>query len=296
MGGFSNERRVSIGSGKGIAKALRSRGYEVITHVLNDCWELVDVIKKEKPDVVFNALHGNWGEDGTIQGLLDCLQIPYTHSGLMASCNGMDKQVSKDIARLNGIPIAAGQCLSFSELSTKGTTIPMPFVVKPVSDGSSVGVFIVHNEDDLKNVHYDNENTEILVERYIKGREFTVGVLDGKALAITEICIIGEGFYDYNNKYVAGKAEHFVNPKDLPMEVAETMKHYAEIVFQAFKCNTVCRVDFRYNEDDGPIFLEVNTHPGMTQLSLLPEQAKAVGYSYADLCEALVEQAKCRQR
>ena len=153
MGGFSSEREVSLVSGKGIVKALIKKGYDVIEHDLTDTKKLLKSLEKEQPDVIFNALHGNWGEDGTIQGLLDCLQIPYTHSGLMASCNGMDKQVSKDIARLNGIPIAAGQCLSFSELSTKGTTIPMPFVVKPVSDGSSVGVFIVHNEDDRKNVH-----------------------------------------------------------------------------------------------------------------------------------------------
>ena len=195
-GGFSAEREVSISSEKDIASALKSKGYEVIEHNLTDVWKFVELLYNEKPDVVYNGLYGNWGEDGEIQGMLDMLQIPYTHSSLKASAVGMDKALTKAIAAQNGVKTARGQVMSYAQYLQKKSGLELPYVVKPVADGSSVGVFIVQKPEDADNVYYESENAKILVEEYIAGRELTVMCLNGKAHVVTELKASNE-FYDY---------------------------------------------------------------------------------------------------
>ncbi len=292
MGGFSSERDVSLKSGTGIAEALRNRKYDVITHDLTDTRNLIAELNKSKPDVVFNALHGNWGEDGTIPALLDLLQIPYTHSGMVASCIGMNKYLCKLIAEKAGIKTALGRKMTAREFVAAGPTLARPFVVKPVSDGSSVGVFIVQNPEDIFKIRYNDPETELLIEKYIPGQELTVMCYRGKAHIITELKA-QNGFYDYEHKYTPGETFH-VLPAALPAEVAQTCLSYAETMHAKLGCKTVSRTDFRYNPEDGVVFLEINTHPGMTALSLVPEQAKYIGVSYEDLCQNLVEEASCR--
>lgn len=292
-GGLSAERDVSLNSGKDIAAALVSKGYRVVTHDFTDVWKLIDVLKQEKPDVIFNGLYGNWGEDGEIQGMLDLMQIPYTHSGLKASALGMDKFLTKMVAESCGIRVAPSQKMTVRDFLADGTLIPMPYVVKPVSDGSSVGVFIVNSKEDLSKIKYEYTDREILVEKYISGQELTVMCLEGKAYVVTELRA-SDAFYNYRAKYTTGATQHIL-PAEIPDEVAKTCKIYAEKLHRQLGCNTVSRTDFRYNPADGVVLLEINTNPGMTSLSLVPEQAKYAGVSYADLCAKLVENAKCRK-
>lgn len=292
-GGFSSEREVSLVSGRGVVEALQSKGYDVVFHDLKNVREFIEVLNKEQPAVVFNALHGNWGEDGEIQGFLDMMQIPYTHSGLKASAIGMDKVMTKKIAEENGIKVAAGEKMTFGEFNKNGTQLALPYVIKPVCDGSSVGVYIIKSAADLKTVAYDRDDTKLLIEAYVSGLELTCAVLEGKALAVTELKAKTE-FYDYQAKYTTGVTEHIL-PADLSPEVEKTCKYYAEKLHEALGCNTVSRCDFRYNEQDGVVLLEINTAPGLTPLSLVPEQAKYCGISYAELCEKLVENATCRK-
>ena len=293
MGGFSSEREVSLTSGEGVEKALKKQGYETISHDLKDTKQLLQVLNTEKPDVVFNALHGNWGEDGAIQSFLDLLQIPYTHSGMEASLLGMNKQVTKQICIENKIKTAAYEAMTFKEYKEKGTSVLYPYVVKPRNDGSSVGVFIVRTDDDKKQVFYDDENREILVEKFIAGKEITVAVIDDKPIAVTELKPNTQ-FYDYTAKYTDGATTH-VLPANIDKQAYKTAMEYALKIHKLLKCNTLSRSDFRYNEQDGVVFLEINTNPGMTPLSLVPEQAKYVGISYEDVCKKLVENAKCRK-
>lgn len=292
-GGFSAEREVSLTSGKGAAVALRNKGYQVVEHDLQSGAEFFKVLCQEKPDVVFNALHGNWGEDGEIQGFLDILQIPYTHSGLEASVIGMDKRLCKELCANVGIKTAPYQALRFAEFKQSGTMLSYPYVVKPQRDGSSIGVFIVKNDEDKKRVFYQDENRALLVEKYIAGQEITVSVIDGKACGVTELRP-QTNFYDYHAKYTEGVVRHIL-PAEIPQEALKTAKMYAEKIHDILKCNTVSRSDLRYNEEDGVVFLEVNTNPGLTPLSLVPEQAKYIGISYEDLCQKLVENARCRK-
>lgn len=291
MGGFSSEREVSIKSGKAVAKAL-SKTYEVIEHNLTDTNKFITLLNAEKPDVVFNALHGNWGEDGTIPALLDLLQIPYTHSGMTASCIGMNKYLTKLVAEKAGIKTASGRKMTAKEFILTASSLPRPFVVKPVSDGSSVGVFIVEKPEDIFKIRYDDPTTELLVEKYISGQELTVMCYQGKAHVVTEMRAKA-GFYDYQNKYTSGKTDHII-PAEIPDSAARTCLSYAETIHKKLECKTVSRSDFRYNSKDGVVFLEINTHPGMTDLSLVPEQANYIGISYEDLCKTLVEEAQCR--
>ena len=293
-GGFSAEREVSISAKDDTVNALKSKGYTVIEHDLTNVWHLLDVLRHEKPDVVYNGLYGNWGEDGEIQGLLDMLGIPYTHSGLNASAIGMNKHICKLIAEHCGVKVAKGEKKTFAEYKKNGTAIPYPYVIKPVADGSSVGVFIIHNAADTAQINYPDESQEVLIEQYIAGRELTVACFDGKAYVVTELKAKNE-FYDYEAKYTAGFTQHIL-PAEIDADVAATCRRYAEIVHNALGCRTVSRCDFRYNPSDGVVFLEVNTNPGMTSLSLVPEQAKYIDISYADLCARLVENAACRQR
>lgn len=293
IGGFSAEREVSLSSGKDIAAALQTKGYETLLYDLQNAWDFVEVLKKEKPDVVFNGLYGNWGEDGTIQGMLDLLQVPYTHSGMRASMVGMDKHLTKYLARTCGIRVAQSQKMTARQFFKNGTIIPLPYVVKPVSDGSSVGVFIVQTPEDILKVKYKDIDREVLIEKYIPGHELTVMCLEDKAYVVTELKASDE-FYDYKAKYTNGVTQHIL-PAEIPYEVAEICKAYAEKLHQALGCNTVSRVDLRWNEEDGVVLLEINTNPGMTSLSLVPEQAKYAGIDYAELCSRLVENAKCRK-
>lgn len=293
-GGFSAEREVSLSSKNDIASALKNKGYTVIEHNLTDVWTFLDILKNEKPDVVYNGLYGNWGEDGEIQGLLDMLQIPYTHSGLKASALGMDKYLTKLLASAAGVKVAQGEKTTAAAYLQNGTKVPYPYVVKPVCDGSSVGVYIVHNAEEAKNVTYTDSNLPLLIEQYIAGRELTAMCLNGKANVITELktdC----SFYDYQAKYTSGKTHHIL-PAELPEDIAETCKRYTETVYKALGCRSVARCDFRYNEKDGVVLLEINTNPGMTALSLVPEQAKYLEISFEDLCDILVKNAACRKR
>ena len=292
-GGFSAEREVSIATKTDIETALKSKGYDVISFNLSDTRELLETINKVKPDVVFNGLYGNWGEDGELQSLLDMLQIPYTHSSAKASMLGMDKNLSKIIAEQNGVKTAKGEKTTYAEYLKNGTEIKYPYVVKPVADGSSVGVFIVKNKQDESKVKYDAPQADILIEKYIAGKELTVMCLEGKAYLVTELKAQNE-FYDYSAKYTTGVTQHIL-PAPLDKEISDTCLRYAEIMHKAIDCNTLSRCDFRYNPTDGVVFLEINTNPGMTKLSLVPEQAKYIGISYADLCEKLVNNATCRK-
>ncbi len=293
MGGFSSEREVSLVSGNGALEALKKAGYKAVAHDLKNMREFIKVLEKEKPDAVFNALHGNFGEDGTIQGFLDLMQIPYTHSGLKASSVGMNKVLTKEIAKIEKVKIVPEVKMSAGEFYKKGDKLKMPYVVKPVSDGSSVGVFIVHSKADFKKARYDNDDAELMIERFIPGRELTVMVLEGKAFVVTELKPKVE-FYDYKAKYTSGMTEH-VLPAEISAAAAKKCKEYAVKMHKALGCKTVSRSDFRYNPKDGVVFLEINTHPGMTPLSLVPEQARYAGISYEQLCSKLVEDAGCRK-
>ncbi len=293
-GGFSAEREVSISAKNDIAAALKSKGYIVVEHDLTDVKRFLKVIEAENPDVVYNGLYGNWGEDGEIQGLLDMLGIDYTHSGLKASAVGMDKNLCKLIAASHGVKVARGESKTFAEYKKHGTDIPYPYVVKPVADGSSVGVFIIKDAAAAAQVTYPDESAPLLIEEYIAGRELTAACFEGKSYVVTELKAKNE-FYDYEAKYTAGVTRHIL-PAELPEDVAQTCCLYAETVHKALGCSTLSRCDFRYNPTDGVVFLEINTNPGMTSLSLVPEQAKYIGLTYADLCARLVENATHRKR
>lgn len=292
-GGFSSEYEVSLVSGQEVGEALRKAGYAVLEHNLKDTKSFLKVLEDFKPNVVFNALHGNFGEDGEIQGLLDMLQIPYTHSGLKASMLGMHKELTKIIARQNHVLTAPFEVMTYQNFKKHGTKLKMPYVVKPASDGSSVGVFIVQTQDDLQNVAYENESENLIIEKYIAGRELTVSVIDDKPCAVTELKPKVD-FYNYEAKYTNGATVH-VLPADLPENVYRQALKNALKMHKLIGCNTVSRSDFRYNEKDGLVFLEINTNPGMTPLSLVPEQAKYIGISYQSLCQKLVENAACRK-
>lgn len=293
-GGFSNEREVSLSSAPDIAKALEEKGYNVVFHDWVDTWKLLEVIKSEKPDIVFNGLYGNWGEDGEIQGLLDCLQIPYTHSGLVASAIGMNKHFTKLVAQKCGIKVAKDELTTYGKLRKEGCQIRLPLVVKPVADGSSAGVYIVENEKDWNKVKYDNDEIELLVEEYIAGQELTAMCLEGKGYVVTELRPENK-FYDYEAKYTGGMTKHIL-PAEISDEVKNTCLQYACAIHKALGCNMLSRSDFRYNPQDGVVMLEINTNPGMTALSLVPEQVKyALGWDFAQLCDKLIRNAKCRK-
>ena len=292
-GGFSSEREVSLVSGQEVGEALKKAGYAVLEHNLTDVRAFIKAVDNFKPDVVFNALHGNFGEDGAIQGLLDMLQVPYTHSSMKASMIGMNKELTKELALANKINTATFELMTYQNFKKNGTKLEMPYVVKPSSDGSSVGVFIIQTSDDLKNISYESENTTLIVEKYIAGRELTVSVIDDKPCAVTELKPKID-FYNYNAKYTNGATTHIL-PADLPEKVYRQALEDALKMHKLVGCNTVSRCDFRYNEKDGLVFLEINTNPGLTPLSLVPEQAKYVGISYQELCAKLVENAICRK-
>ena len=294
MGGWSAEREVSLASGTACADALADAGYDVYrVDVKHDLNALVDALKPA-PDVVFNALHGRFGEDGRIQSLLDILGLPYTHSGVLASALAMDKQSAKALFTARGIPCPDGRLLSASEI---GDSLPLepPFVVKPNNEGSSVGVMVIRPGDNR--VAFDDwpYGDDVLVEQYIDGRELTVAVIGDRALGVTELRP-HTGFYDYEAKYTDGKTVHLC-PAPIPDEIAELAMEYAVEAHQALGCRGVSRADFRYDDTEsspGRLFmLEINTQPGMTPLSLVPEQAAHAGMGMNDLVSWMVENAAC---
>jgi D-alanine-D-alanine ligase len=293
MGGWSSERDVSLSGGKPIGEALRELGHEVAAiDVQRDLSQLIAELNAFQPDVAFNILHGRWGEDGCIQGVLDILKIPYTHSNLLASSIAMDKPIAKKIVAAAGIRVAEGHVLTRNQIMKDGFPFEAPFVIKPPNEGSSVGVRIVHkgqNFDVLNEGWVYGE--QVLVERYVPGRELTVGLMGPKALTVTEI-VPKVTFYDYTAKYTDGFAVH-VCPAKVPEEVMAECLRIAETCYTAIGCNGVARIDVRYDDSlpgtQGLFFLELNTQPGFTPLSLVPEQAAALGISFKDLCQWIVD-------
>jgi D-alanine-D-alanine ligase len=296
LGGRSSERDVSLISGSNCAKALREEGFEVV-EIDPSVGDFPAILQAAKPDVVFNALHGRFGEDGTVQGLLELLCIPYTHSGVLASALAMHKQRSKDIYAAAGVPIVKSIVVDRKAAAAAHLMEP-PYVVKPVNEGSSVGVFIVRKGDNRppEALSADKWSDSVLwmVEEYVPGRELTVAVMGAQALAVTEIVTSLE-FYDYQAKYAAGGSRHIL-PAPIPDHVAKEAMQLAERAHAALGCRGVSRTDFRYDDTDGKhrlVALETNTQPGMTPTSLVPEQAALKGISYRALCRWIVEDASC---
>ena len=295
MGGWSAEREVSLVTGAGVADALEKKGYRVtrIDMDRNIAARLTEV----KPDVVFNALHGTPGEDGSIQGMMDIMGIKYTHSGLVTSVIAIDKVLTKNALVPAGIPMPGGQIIR-SETVHERDPLERPYVLKPVNEGSSVGVAIVTKEGNYGNpIGRDvkgpwQEFEELLAEPFIRGRELTVAVLADKPLVVTELKP-KSGFYDYDAKYTDGLTEH-ICPAQIPEDIAEAMMGYAIKAHRVLGCRGASRSDFRWDDEkglDGIFLLEVNTQPGMTPLSLVPEQARHLGISYEDLVDQLVREA-----
>jgi D-alanine-D-alanine ligase len=296
MGGWSSEREVSLTSGKGVADALRERGWSNVTELDMDHGVAVRLAEL-KPDVVFNALHGTPGEDGTVQGMMDLMGLKYTHSGLETSVIAIDKELTKMVLVPHGMRMPAGHMVE-SESIYREDPIARPYVLKPVNEGSSVGVAIVTEDGNYGNpIGRDvpgpwHEFDQLLAEPFIKGRELTVAVLNDEALAVTELKI-DSGFYDYEHKYTDGRTVH-VCPADVSDDIARSMMDMAAKAHRLLGCKGASRSDFRWDDEQGEAglyLLEVNTQPGMTPLSLVPEQAKMKGISYGELVERLIAEA-----
>ncbi len=291
MGGWSAEREVSLVSGAAVAKSLAEAGHEVTPiDVQRDMGVLMTRLYP-RPDIIFNALHGRFGEDGCVQGVLDILEIPYTHSGLLASALAMDKPMAKKLFATAGIPMAEHKIVGREEIMA-GDVMERPYVVKPLNEGSSVGVHIVL-EGDSEPLFNDTGwpfGDRVMVEKFIPGRELTVSVMGDRALAVTEI-ITAREFYDYDAKYVDGGSRH-VLPADIDAGTADEAKRLAVLAHQTLGCRGVSRADFRC-DGDSLYLLEINTQPGMTPTSLVPEQAVHIGMSFQDLVVWMVDNAEC---
>ncbi|MDD9876656.1 MAG: D-alanine--D-alanine ligase [Magnetovibrio sp.] len=291
MGGWSAEREVSLVTGAACAKALQQAGFDVTSiDVQRDMGALMTRLYP-KPDVVFNALHGRYGEDGCVQGLLDILGIPYTHSGLLASALAMDKPMAKRLFQAAGIPVAEHVMATQAEVMAE-TAMARPYVIKPSNEGSSVGVHIVR-EGDNEPLFAESGwpfGEIVMVERFIEGRELTVAVMGERPLAVTEITT-HRGFYDYDAKYADGGSVHVV-PAEIDADVEAEALRLAKLAHDALGCRGVSRADFRY-DGEALYMLEVNTQPGMTPTSLVPEQAAAVGISFPDLVTWMIDNAEC---
>jgi D-alanine-D-alanine ligase len=296
MGGWSAEREVSLTSGAGVAEALRERGWTNVTTVDMDR-NIASVLQGLRPDVVFNALHGTPGEDGTVQGMLDLMQIPYTHSGCTTSAIAIDKELTKAVLVPHGIRMPKGKMVASASLYERDP-IARPYVLKPVNEGSSVGVAIVTEEGNYGKpisskaegpwLHFER----LLAEPFIKGRELTVAVLGGEALCVTELQPKA-GFYDYDAKYTDGLTTH-ICPAEIPASIAKAMMDMAAAAHRLLGCKGASRSDFRWDDELGEAgiyLIEINTQPGMTPLSLVPEQARQQGISYGELVEQLIAEA-----
>jgi len=290
MGGPSAEREVSLSSGQGCAEALRRQGFEVVE--LDAGADLVTDLRAIAPDVVFNALHGRWGEDGCVQGLLEWLSVPYTHSGVLSSALAMDKDRAKAAFRAAGLPVVE------SILTDKGAAMAAhvmapPYVVKPNNEGSSVGIYIVTEGANTPPQLSEQMPDTVMIETYAPGRELTTTVMGDRALCVTDI--ITDGWYDYDAKYAQGGSRHEI-PANIPQDITDLCMDYALRAHAALGCRGVSRTDFRWDESrgaEGLILLETNTQPGMTPTSLVPEQAEHCGISFGALCAWLVEDASC---
>ena len=299
MGGWSAEREVSLNSGAACAAGLESEGYEVMRIDVDR--DIARRLSADQPDACFNALHGRWGEDGCIQGVLETLSIPYSHSGVLASSLAMDKERTKTLLRGLGVPVAESRVLTRVEAS-KGHPMDVPYVLKPPCEGSSVGVIIVpkgSNFDPSVLAKDGEPDDELMVERYIPGRELTCAVLDGKPTAVTEIKPSGGlKFYDYEAKYAEGGSTHELPAKISP-NLYENIQKLTLAAHDALGCRGVSRTDFRFDPDgaDGGelIYLETNTQPGMTKTSLVPELAEYAGWSFGELVRWIVEDAGCNR-
>jgi D-alanine-D-alanine ligase len=296
-GGISAEREVSLSSGEQVIAALKEAGYEVQpVEVGSNLGALLRALDP-KPDAVFNALHGRFGEDGVIQGILDWLDIPYTHSGVRASALAMDKAASRAVFAAAGLPIAHGRVIDISELA-ETDPLPRPYVVKPLNEGSSVGVEILRDGENRRHqiAQEWRFGSQALVEEFIPGRELTVGVMGDRSLAVTDIAA-AHAFYDYESKYAAGGSQHML-PAILHPKTEALALHLALAAHKALGCHGASRADFRYDDTEGEpgrlVLLEVNTQPGLTPTSLLPEQAAFCGIVFPQLCAWMVENARCR--
>jgi len=296
-GGFSSERPVSLSSGNACADALENAGYEVTRVDVGR--DIGAVLAALKPDAAFNALHGPYGEDGTIQGVLEFLGIPYTHSGVLASALAMDKELAKTVARAAGIPVAESRIMNRFSIRGEHPMEP-PYVVKPINEGSSFGVVIVKEGQSsppqaISSLEWAY-GERVMVERYIHGRELTCAVMGDEVLGVCEIVPTGHAFYDYDSKYVPGGSKHVV-PAKISLNIYQKIQTLALTAHQAIGCRGVSRSDFRYDdrhsEDGEVVWLEVNTQPGMTPTSLVPEIAAEAGYSFGALLSWMVEDASC---
>jgi len=295
MGGWSAEREVSLMSGRDIVAALESRGHRVTAIDMDR--DVAAKLAAAKPDVVFNALHGTPGEDGSVQGMLDLMGLKYTHSGLVTSVIAIDKVLTKNALVPHGIPMPGGRIVKSADVFA-GDPLTRPYVLKPVNEGSSVGIAIVTDEGNYGNpIGRDvagpwQDFDELLAEPYVRGRELTTAILGGKALGVTELRP-KSGFYDYEAKYTAGMTEH-IFPAPIPDAIAAMCMRLALEAHRLLGCRGASRSDFRWDDErgeDGLFLLEVNTQPGMTPLSLVPEQAKHVGISYPELVQMIVDDA-----
>ena len=293
-GGYSHERDISLKSAENVEKALEKIGYKYDSIDCVD--EFINKIINSKADLCFNALHGEFGEDGQIQAILDNLNIKYTHSGVSSSVIAMNKAISKEIFIKNNIPTPDYQLIEKQKLPS--LNLKPPFVIKPVNNGSSIGIYIILNESDkiriLKELEDWQYGNYVMVEKYIKGRELTCGIISDKPTEVMEIKA-KNNFYDYHTKYTKGMSNHFI-PAELPKNIYDDIKEMTLDCHNLLQCDGITRTDFRLEEDSNKLFvLELNTHPGLTKTSLIPELAAAQGISYTDLIGFIIEEAACRE-
>ncbi|MEM8729765.1 MAG: D-alanine--D-alanine ligase [Pseudomonadota bacterium] len=292
MGGPSAERDVSLSSGRECGAALRSEGFEVID--LDPGPDVAERLQEIAPDVVFNALHGRWGEDGCVQGILEWLRIPYTHSGVLSSALAMDKQRTKAAYVHAGLPVVESLICAKDKVARGHMMIP-PYVVKPNNEGSSVGIYIVNEMANTPPQMGPEMPDQVMVEAYVPGRELTTTVMGARALTVTDI--LTDGWYDYDAKYKPGGSRHVV-PAEIPKSIFDLCMDYALRAHQVLGCKGLSRTDFRWDESlgmEGLFLLETNTQPGMTPTSLAPEQAAHLGYDFGALCRWMVEDASCNR-
>jgi D-alanine-D-alanine ligase len=299
MGGWSAERPVSLNSGKGCADALEARGYKVTRVDVGR--DIAQALAHLRPDVAFNALHGPSGEDGSIQGVLEILQIPYTHSGVLASALAMRKDRAKNVLAAAGVPVAEGVTVDRREAATRHI-MPPPYVLKPVAEGSSFGVVIVQDGRSHPPQEVAREDwpygDELICERFIAGKELTCAAMGERALGVIEVRPLSEGWYGYDAKYSKGGSLH-VLPAEIKPKIYQEIQSLTLRAHRALGCRGVSRADFRFDEDENGegelICLEVNTQPGMTETSLVPDMAAHAGISFGELVEWMVEDASCER-
>ncbi|WP_430469486.1 D-alanine--D-alanine ligase [Thalassospira lucentensis] len=295
-GGWSAEREVSLSSGVECIKALREKGYQVTEiDATRDLAAQLSAIDP-KPDVIFNALHGRWGEDGAVQGLLEIMDIPYTHSGVRASAIAMDKMSAKAMFMEYDIPCARHVWVTRDDI-TNGVALPPPYVLKPNNEGSSVGVEIILTAEEEQNMLARDwvHGAGVMQEEFVPGREMTVAVKDGEAMEVIEILTGNHAFYDFESKYAQGGSEHVV-PADISDDLRTKLRQNAEAAYRALGCRGIARADFRYDpKHDRLAILEINTQPGMTPTSLVPDAARHDGFSFADIVAWMVEDASCER-